>query len=86
MEALNIDGWVIQDGVNGDACGRRTLASKILGKSRVVITYEEGKYIALKVTIDFNGDTDEYTVGFAHFAEALHSCDEWLNRKQVLEG
>lgn len=87
MEAFYIDGWAIQNGVNGDKDGRRTLASKTFGKSTAVIV-EEGKdnYAAIKATTDFNGKIDEYTVHFTHFSEALHSCDEWLYRKQNLEG
>ena len=86
MEAFYIDGWAIQNGVNGDADGRRTLASKTFGKSTAVIV-EEGKdsYAAIKASTDFDGIVDEHTVHFTHFAEALHSCDEWLYRKQLFE-
>ena len=86
MEALYIDGWAIQNGVSGDTDGRRTLASKTFGKSAAVIV-EEGKdaYAAIKATTDFNGKVDEHTVYFTHFAAALHSCDEWLYRKQLFE-
>lgn len=84
MEAFYIDGWAIQNGVNGDADGRRTLASKTFGKSTAVIV-EEGKdaYAAIKATTDFNGKVDEHTVYFTRFAAALHSCDEWLYREQI---
>lgn len=86
MEALYIDGWAIQNGVNGDTDGRRTLASKTFGKSNAVIV-EEGKdtYAVIKATTDFNGNIDEHTVYFTHFAEALRSCDEWLYREQIFK-
>lgn len=86
MEAIYIDGWAIQNGVNGDTDGRRTLASKTFGKSTAVII-EEGKdaYATIKATTDFNGNIDEHTVYFTHFAEALRSCDEWLYREKIFK-